>query len=219
MGHLRPPPFTLRVLAEVVDAPGVLDGRSVAQRVAEGLPEVEARPYATAHERDLELARRNAVRASRREALDACEARVLGAFAQLRRRGHLEKATLCRLDPSTERVIREHGVQWVRRFWWRATSEADSRKGLVFGPPLSGHALAIVDDLLQGGPCRPGELRRRTNGLTPSGRERGAWRRAWDRLVDDGAVVPLCKRWPTQSGRARVARARRRGVLPEKDDK
>ena len=219
MGRLKRPPFTLRVLAEVVDAPGVLDAQRVARLVGEDLPEVAALPYATCRERDLELARREAVRVDRRMALDAWESRVLSAFAQLRRRGHLEKATMCRLDPCTERVIREKGVLWVRRFWWRSTSEADSRKGLVFGPPLSGHALAIVEALLQGGPCRPGELRQRTDGLTPAGRERGAWRRAWDRLVEDGLVVPLCKRWATESGRARVARARRRGVIPEKDDK
>jgi len=216
VGRLRPPPFTLRVLAEVVDAPGLLDSRRVALRVAEDLARVAPRPYATHAERTGELARRAAVQRERQVALNEWEARVHGALAQLRRRGHMEKATMCRLDPSTERVVRERGIQSVRRFWWRSTSEADHRKGIVDAPPLSGHALAIVEVLLKG-PCRPGELRARTNGLTPSGSERGAWRRAWDRLVDDGVVVPLRMRWPTEAGRARVDRAREQGVLPVKD--
>jgi len=111
VGRLKAPPFTLRVLAEVVDAPGILDASRVARLVADDLPEVGALPYLSFEAHAVELARRDAVRAEQRQALDACESRVLGAFAQLRRRGHLEKATMCRLGPASERVIREHGVQ------------------------------------------------------------------------------------------------------------
>jgi len=193
-----------RVVLLVVAHPGLLDVEDIARRLCE-FPSWEARPCnswaeleAQRDEKALWVAQCNVLVAE-------MVPRVRNALKGARRAGLLMPATHCRVDRHTAQVVGRRGVGVVRDFSWSTDAYRDSHRCITDGPKLTGHAKRIVEALVEG-PLRPSELRARTGGLTPQGNERGAWRRAWERLVRDGAVVPPTVAWPTLKGQMRAAR-------------
>lgn len=187
-----------RVMTLAVDHPGLLDPLAVAERLVEPSTRPSL-PYTTESARSAELEARAAVRQARHLEVATMLRRVREAIRGARKAGLLHPASDCRMDPHTLPLVQQHGVGILRGYTWHSDGDSDHRRCIVDAPPLQGHALAIVEELLKG-PCTPLELRQRTGGLTPAGNERGAWRRAWDRLVGDGVVVPPTHLWPTPAG-------------------
>lgn len=198
----RAPPLSLRVLAAIVDRPGQLDAEALAQRLMPWTP----RPYRTAAERAAVHAARDAHREDARR-------RVMNALRELARPrvGLIHPARLVRLEEHSAAVYAREGVAGLRGPG-RLRTRAGALVGTCEEDVPGGHPEAILAVLAEGA-VSPGELAAASGGRCGSGHENGAWREAFERLVDDGVVVPARCRWPTEAGVAKVAAARARGVL------
>ncbi len=190
----------------VVSRPGRLDVRGL----AEVLARTESPPVPRPHRSEAEY---RAWREGRREWVqrrDADERRthrlVVGALRNLCRRGLIMPADSARIDMDAARLLSRSGVSALRDIVEVVDGDGDAL-GYRDGPSFDGHGEAILR-VLAGRPegVGMGELRELTDGLTPAGNERGAWRRAWGRLVDDGLVHTAAMRWPTLAGTLEVRR-------------
>lgn len=127
---------------------------------------------------------------------------VQRALARLQYRGHIEPTVHVAIANETREVIARRGFGALVD---RAHVEVDGEiVGVVAGEEVGEgtHARRIIEALYEHGSLEPGELCRMTGGLTASGNESGAWRRAL-RAWTDGGDVEAAGLWRlTTAGRA-----------------
>ena len=193
-------------LGLIVGRPGRLDVRGLAEVLARTESPPAARPHRSEAEYQAwraarrEHARRRAVAVSRMHRL------VGAALRNLCRRGLILPADTARIDRDAARLMGVSGAAGLRDVVEVVDGDGE-HVGWRDGAEHCGHGVAILHVLAS----RPdgvgmGELRALTDGLTPAGHERGAWRRAWVRLADDGLVHTAAMRWPTLAGILEVRR-------------
>lgn len=127
---------------------------------------------------------------------------VQRSLERLRYRGHIEPTVHATLTDVTREAIDRRGFEALVD---RAHVEVDGEiVGVVAGEEVGEgtHARRIIEALYEHGSLEPGELCRMTGGLTASGNESGAWRRAL-RAWTDGGDVEAAGLWRlTDAGRA-----------------
>gem|GEM_PF-4962975 len=201
-----------KVVLLAVDHPGLLDAERMAWRLAplppKHLPDT-GEFGVWRYDRDAWRQSRETWKTDSERIVADWVPKVREGLKSARKAGLLLPATHCRLDRHTWDAIQRSGIDVVRDFWWSSDDYRDSDRCITDGPRLAGKARLIIEALMEG-PLRPSELRAATGGLTPRGNERGAWRRTWERLAQDGAVVPPSIAWPTPMGLAEAQRLRPR---------
>jgi len=190
----------------IVGRPGRLNASGLADVLARTESPLVPRPHRSEAEYQAWRAERREWVRRRSVAVSRAHRLVGAALRNLCRRGLILPADTARIDRDAARLMGESGAAGLRDVVEVLDGDGE-HVGWRDGAEHCGHGTAILAVLAS----RPdgvgmGELRALTDGLTPAGNERGAWRRAWVRLVDDGLVHTAAMRWPTLAGTLEVRR-------------